>query len=804
LKRYILDKHIDKDDAASFEKSAFWTAKTQPLILLLRGLLAGNILEFIFSQKRWRVNYGLAKRSPPTEVAVPYRAKDSPAPRSEFSHPDVVITLTCLSYYYGGLCDDDLLRTFSHLMNSDHATVEYQIWVKDAWQLPKSFQQLQGINLQDHTQCKTELFPSFKFAKSTIDYFLAQIVFPREMKEFPEKLSASGWDLGKRKAHITTGFSGTKDSRPTLPLSVVFSDLPEQKHTDALVLEHLLQDENSVTIMPDAQPGLSDADNVLELIFNLQKPVQVILDVGAQVLELNNLEMAKRWLQRHDESKTAVVFVDDADNICVVDREGQVEQLHASSYANSLATCLVFLDQSHTRGIDLKLPKDYRAAVMLGPRLTKDSLVQACMRMRKLGNGQSLEFCVPRDVHTRILEQQNSASTAIGVAEVIHWSIAETFAETKRFMPLWAVQGRRFVKQQSTWAEGLSMKNASHLLEQEKQTIEERYRPLHSHDRSSSEVFDDPEHKRIQECCDLFDEIEIGTAPLQEEQERELAPEREQQQQTQRAPPLEAAEHNAHEDVANFAKLGILKHGSMGYLRAFESLRETGPGYEFPLDHFNARSRLWVTQDFATTVQPDNSGMFFSDVFLRPVQWILTSTDGEHNVDIAMIISPFEANWLLPKMDDAATTLHCYAPRVNEAYAATDALDFYNHPPGKAPAKLDVELAAELHAFSGQLYFSSHEHYTAYGKQFGLSTELLTVEMERDGHLISSDGFIESDEQGRKGGSSGLTQSPVPLLAGLALIRNGNRSIDRTQTGRFLAGKVFTPQDFDGTKPIHK
>jgi hypothetical protein len=68
--------------------------------------------------------------------------------------------------------------------------------------------------------------------------------------------------------------------------------------------------------------------------------------------------------------------------------------------------------------------------------------------------------------------------------------------------------------------------------------------------------------------------------------------------------------------------------------------------------------------------------------------------------------------------------------------------------------------------------------------------------MEQDGHLIDSQGFIESDGQGRKGGSSGLTQSPVALLAGLALVRNGGRSIDRTQTGQFLAGKIFTPQDF--------
>ena len=68
---------------------------------MLRGLLATNVILFALGQKRFRVNYGLAPdRHPPTMLAVPYRAKDSPAPCLEFSYLDVVIVLTCLIYYY--------------------------------------------------------------------------------------------------------------------------------------------------------------------------------------------------------------------------------------------------------------------------------------------------------------------------------------------------------------------------------------------------------------------------------------------------------------------------------------------------------------------------------------------------------------------------------------------------------------------------------------------------------------------------------------------------------------------------------
>ena len=38
--------------------------------------------------------------------------------------------------------------------------------------------------------------------------------------------------------------------------------------------------------------------------------------------------------------------------------------------------CLVYFDEAYTRGTDLKLSTKYRAAVILGPNLTKDRLVQ--------------------------------------------------------------------------------------------------------------------------------------------------------------------------------------------------------------------------------------------------------------------------------------------------------------------------------------------------------------------------------------------------------------------------------------------
>lgn len=286
--------------------------------------------------------------------------------------------LTTLSYYYDGLEEEDLSIAFHHLVRSDQAESAYSAWTKDADNIPATFAQLESVNLRDRHQFSTQLWPRLRYGKAVIDYFIANIVFPKEMKEFPDKLSASGWDIGKNKTLPTTGFSGTNDSRTVLPLFVEQMDLQEQKHTNALVLQHLLRPENSASMIPIpklTQHATSDAERLLKMVMKLDPPARVILDVDAQILELDNLGVATRWLALADASVQDVVFFDAHDELSVISRKGRVEKLQTSSFATQLDMCLVFLDESHIRGTDLRLPGNYRAAVTLGAGLAKDRIV---------------------------------------------------------------------------------------------------------------------------------------------------------------------------------------------------------------------------------------------------------------------------------------------------------------------------------------------------------------------------------------------------------------------------------------------
>ena len=186
-------------------------------LLLLRGLLACNILLFALAERRWRVDYGLGSQprhkepfhhSPAlTMLAVPYRAKDMPAPDTQFGHPDVTIILTCLSYYYTGLTEEQLRVSFELLLVQNDPSTEYTLWVKeyDDKSLPDSLQTFSEMNLKSSEQWDKVIFPLFSRNQAVINFYLSREVFPKEAKEFPSKLSASSWDLTEKREKIVTG-----------------------------------------------------------------------------------------------------------------------------------------------------------------------------------------------------------------------------------------------------------------------------------------------------------------------------------------------------------------------------------------------------------------------------------------------------------------------------------------------------------------------------------------------------------------------------------------------------------------------
>lgn len=375
VKRFLQDQSMSEDDQSVLLKT-FEGGSFLPKLLILRGLLACGILRAVLTKKRWRVDYGLHLSR--CMMAVPYRAKDVPSESSEFGHPDVAITLTCLSYYYQGLNREQLRECFVLLARGNDPSSEYHTWVSGIHDLPGELRSLSNVNMENESTFEEHLYPRLRFRKDVVDFFLCRVVFPKEAREFPHKLSTSAWDLVSRPGcQITTGFSGTNDNQSLLPQTIYQSDLSTSLHTNAMVLSHLLQEENRLCVLAEDESGRQlNVHRLLHLVHS-RCDSQVLIDVGAQILELENKAVAQVWLSiTQKEGIEAAVFFNHDDEVMVIDRQGHIEPLQSSSFRYRMDACLVFLDQHHSRGVDLKLPPQTRAAVTLGPRLTKDRLVQ--------------------------------------------------------------------------------------------------------------------------------------------------------------------------------------------------------------------------------------------------------------------------------------------------------------------------------------------------------------------------------------------------------------------------------------------
>lgn len=347
-------------------------------LLLVRGLLVDKIL-FLCLRKRWHVQYGLHPDRHP--IAVPYEAKGVPSEQAEFGHPDVAILLTCLAFYHTGLSMAQLKQSLGHVLTSDDPASEYDRWTADCESLPGALRHWNFINVDDEGQV-TELWRHLRYNTTVLDHYMNAFVFPLHAKQFAVKLQSSAWDLPlfstdtEEKHARTTGFSGTNDNRRLLPLTIEQHGLPSLEKTNAEVLTYLLQDRNRRYVVAADSCGIRLSEQ--QLLRDITKHgIRVFIDAGASIIELDNRSLVKTWLDI-DTQAQAAVYIGDNDNRAWVQYRGGKEPvpLLATPFANNLDQCLIYLDEAHTRGTDLKLPRTACGAVTLALRQTKDHTVQ--------------------------------------------------------------------------------------------------------------------------------------------------------------------------------------------------------------------------------------------------------------------------------------------------------------------------------------------------------------------------------------------------------------------------------------------
>lgn len=133
---------------------------------------------------------------------------------------------------------------------------------------------------------------------------------------------------------------------------------------------------------------------------SLEKKVGCIIDVGALCVGKSLKHEIVPWIAMHElfdsEKYRGISFCDEFGKWQIFDIEGKFFIDRGTTIPDHQT--FVIFDEARTRGADLKMDSSVVAALSLGTQLTKDKLMQAAGRLRKLGRNQSLIIMATHEV----------------------------------------------------------------------------------------------------------------------------------------------------------------------------------------------------------------------------------------------------------------------------------------------------------------------------------------------------------------------------------------------------------------------
>ena len=444
-------------------------------VLTFRGMLAYGILLHCLKQ-RHRVDFGVSQ-SGKKRLAIPFRACDTPAERTEFGHSEIALTFTMLSYYYDGLSRNQVKAAVAKLLAMGPIAQKeiYATW----FQLSKSsmsdehrraLDNVQKIDLSNEQQLTT-VFNVYRYNVEVINHWLNYIILPVETMQYPSRLQHSAWHLADNALGTAVGFSGTRDNSRLLPLQMKQAEVEEDpkvpfpiRGTDGKMLEHILENPEYITLsagaatalqVPNPQRTGGDGTAVWCAVLNLvvERGADALIDCGALMNGATPAEAAENLLPRLNSKRFQGVKYFDTylKQWAVLDRLGRRLDHRKSSIRDRDA--FAYFDESHCRGADLELRHDAAAIVTVGPGMCKDKLMQAAGRMRMLGRSQTLSFTGTEDISAQIQDSwrvkhpsEPPAATfdALTSRHLLSWVLHNTVEATAHGLLEWATQGVHF------------------------------------------------------------------------------------------------------------------------------------------------------------------------------------------------------------------------------------------------------------------------------------------------------------------------------------------------------------------------
>jgi hypothetical protein len=352
------------------------------------------------------------------------------------------------------------------------------------------------------------------------------------------------------------------------------------------------------------------------------------------------------------------------------------------------------------------------------------------MRMRLLGQTQSVTFFAPIEVHQGIVDIKKATKTYglessdIDSSDVIRWLLKQTCNGIEQLESLYINQGTNFLRYtqaQLDFPEYLTSKKdrkfyLSVIQTKESQTLKQLYEPNHQTKGKMEANFAPTLQGYASELSKRKEELhnagfDMQTSAYEEvEQEREMEIQVESVREVQKPVHFEAVKITGlHRDVKVFAQTGRLVAGSDSYLPMFFALANTSLGLKHRIAtaaNTNMTAGLHVSTQFVKTVNTVSP----NDNFLRPCQWIVWS----RLTDVGLLVSPEEANFLIPVLRECEhqTPAHLivYSVPLTRRMLHFNNLNYYAIPSLPNGFKVPTRFKVELGIFAGRLYFAWNEY----------------------------------------------------------------------------------------------
>ena len=425
--------------------------------------------------------------------------------------------------------------------------------------------------------------------------------------------------------------------------------------------------------------------------------------------------------------------------------------------------------------------------------------------MRKLGCHQSVCFFAPPEVHQEILAiAQIEVAASPDSADVIHWSCEQSCRSIDILRPLWLVQGLEYRHRERLSSRHRSQldsepsygsKFLSLIQEPEGKPLEEMYGNSIDSAALRSCLIDETAQtdeiiQRLLSACELKGTQRREDWTLEQEQERELEHEVEEEKESETPPATKALHHSLHPAVKEFILHGTLSSTPPSpFILAFDSLRCTS-AYR----HLNAtfvHRKLFVTNDFFRTVESVLEGN--SDLFLRPVKWVLS-----HSLsDCLVIISPFEANALLLTIEATPDVgLHLYSANTTKTMHSFSNFKFLTVPSNGHRPITSLYRRSELDLFAGSVFFEDYPAYKAMCEILGI--QISKTMYSGRSYVPDASGYVKRCSRDQVGWPAPcpFNKSPIEFLAVFFGIRRLGSAYAQTHIGHLLAGRLLTKDTF--------